>query len=151
LLAGEGLVGDPAAPGIIAAQTGEFPYYIHWVVSELRLAGQPVTPGAIHLVLKKLLTAAHDPCNLRHFRERIDGYYPKDVKVVLALLDHAAMSTAPLGQGELLNVAKTAGATDDDRVRELLRLLAVDHYLSRDLDGRYTFRHTLVRQWWVIE
>jgi hypothetical protein len=48
-------------------------------------------------------------------------------------------------------VAKTAGETDEKRIRELLRLLAVDHYLNRDTDGRYTFRHALLRRWWVIE
>ena len=90
LLEGEGLKGDPTAPGIIAEQTGGFPYYIHWVVSELRMGGRPAASGDIDLIVKKLLTAPHDPCNLRHFRERIGGYYPKDEKLVLSLLDHAA-------------------------------------------------------------
>jgi hypothetical protein len=151
LLTGEGLTGDPTAPGIIAEQTGGFPYYIHWVVSELQMGGRPATPGDIDLVVKTLLTASYDPCDLRHFKKRIGGYYPKEEKVVLALLDHAAKNIAPLGQAELINVAKTAGATDEDRVRELLDLLAVDHYLNRDTDGRYNFRHALLRRWWLLE
>jgi len=151
LLAGEGLTGASTAPELIAERTGGFPYYIHWVVSELRMIGRPVTFDDINLVVKKLLTAPHDPCNLRHFKERIDGYYPKEEKVVFALLDHTAKNPAPLSQAELINVAKTAGATDENRVRELLRLLAVDHYLNRNTDGRYIFRHALLRQWWVIE
>jgi len=151
LLAGEGLTGDPTAPQLIAERSGGFPYYIHWIVSELRVGGKPVTPGDVDLVVRKLLTASHDPCKLRHFRERIAGYYPKEEKVVLALLDHAAKSTTPLAQRELIEVAKKSGATDEDQVRELLHLLSVDHYLNRDMDGRYTFRHTLLRQWWVIE
>jgi hypothetical protein len=151
LLEGEGLSAESTAPGIIADQTGGFPYYIHWVVSKLRLKGQPVTSGAINLVVQELLTSPHDPCNLRHFKERIDGYYPNEGKVAVALLDHAAQNKGPLGQAELLNVARTAGATDDNRVRELLRLLAVDHYLNRDTNGLYTFRHTLLRRWWVVE
>jgi hypothetical protein len=48
-------------------------------------------------------------------------------------------------------VAKTAGATDEDRVRDLLRLLTVDHYLNRDTEGRYTFRNVLLREWWLLE
>jgi hypothetical protein len=151
LLEGEGLKYDPSVPGILAEQTGGFPYYIHWVVSELRMAGRGVSPGDIDLMVKKLLTDPHDPCSLRHFKERIAGYYPKEERVVFGLLDHAAKNTSPLGQAELINVAKAAGATDDDRVRELLRLLAVDHYLSRDTDGRYAFRHALLRRWWAIE
>jgi hypothetical protein len=151
LLAGEGVSADPATANRIADHTGGFPYYIHWIVSQLRMAGRPAAPNDIDLVVKKLLTAPHDPCNLRHFKERIDSYYPKEGKVVLALLDHAALSTAPLSQAQLIKAAKTAGATDDDRVRELLRLLAVDHYLHRDTDGRFTFRHTLLRRWWLLE
>jgi hypothetical protein len=60
-------------------------------------------------VVRRLLTAPHDPCHLRHFRDRIHGYYPGDEKSVLALLDHAAQCASPLGQAELMNVAKTAG------------------------------------------
>ena len=151
LIEGEGLASDPATPAMIASQSGGFPYYIHWVVSELRMEGWPATPEHVERVMKRLLTAPHDPCNLRHFKERIDRYYPGESDVVIALLDHAAANAGPLDQAELINVAKTAGATDANRVRELLRLLAVDHYLDRDTDGRYAFRHALLRRWWIIE
>lgn len=96
LVAGEQLPGDPDAANRIAELTGGFPYYIHWVVSRLRTAGQAATHAAIDDALRWLLTADHDPCNFRHFRTRIDSYYPADVKVVLALLDRAATSKAPL-------------------------------------------------------
>jgi hypothetical protein len=151
LLAGEGLSSDPAAAGRIAEQTGGFPYYIHQVVSKLRLVAGSVTPADVERVVKELITAPHDPCNFLHFRDRIGSYYAGEEKYVLALLDHAAKGAAPLGQAELINVARSAGAVDDDRVRDLLRLLTVDHYLNRDTDGRYTFRQTLLRRWWVLE
>lgn len=151
LLVGEGLKADSTVPGLIAEQTGGFPYYIHWVVSQFGMRGLGATPDEIDRVVKTLLTATQDPCDLRHFRTRIGGYYPKDEKAVLALLDHAAKSLAPLGQAELITVANGAGEKDADRVRDLLRLLAVDHYLNRDTDGRYTFRHTLLRRWWKLE
>jgi hypothetical protein len=151
LLDGEGVKHEPAVPALIAEQTGGFPYYIHWVVSELRMAGRPVTPPEVDLVLKRLLTAPHDPCNFRHYKDRIPGYYPKEEPVVLALLDFAAKKAGPVGQQELIAAAKTAGAADENRVRELLRLLALDHYLDRDTDGRFCFRHALLRKWWIIE
>ena len=151
LLAGEGLTSDPTSPQFIAEQTGGFPFYIHWVVAELRMGGKPVTPGEIDFVVKKLLTMDHDPCDLQHFLKRINGYYPKEEKPVLAILDHAAKAATPLSQTDLINVAKTAGVMDGDRVRELLHLLTVDHYLTRSTDGCYTFRHTLLRKWWIIE
>ena len=102
LLAGEGLGADPNVPARIAEQTGGFPYYVHWVVSELRMGGRPASPEDVNLVVKRLLTAPHDPCNLRHFKDRIGGYYPQEGSIVLALLDHAASKPAPLGQVELI-------------------------------------------------
>src|SRR5262249_1457650 len=62
LLAGEGLAAELNVPATIAEQTGGFPYYIHWVVSELRMRRREgaVTAGDIELVLKRLLTAPHD-------------------------------------------------------------------------------------------
>lgn len=151
LLIGEELTGDPTAPQLIAEQTGGFPYYIHWIVAELKKGNWATTAATVDLVVKTLLTAPHDPCNFKHFRTRIDDYYPKEEKPVLALLDHVASNPLPLAQAELMNVARTAVAVDGERVRELLNLLARDHYLNRDTDGRYTFRHPLLRRWWLLE
>ncbi len=152
LLRGEGLEATTDAPALIAERTGGFPYYIHWVVSRLRNHGGPATPERIELVLRELLTAAHDPCDFRHFRERIAAYYPGEEDSVFAILDHAAASPGLLPQAELINVAKTAGATRDNRVRELLGLLSMDHYLRRDpASARYGFRHVLLRRWWCAE
>ena len=67
------------------------------------------------------------------------------------MLDHAARVESPLSQAELLNVAKSAGVIADDGVRELLNKLAMDHYLSKDLSGRYAFRNGLFRRWWIME
>ena len=151
LIQGEGLAAEETAPVAIAQQTGGFPYYIHWIVAKLVPSGEPITPDHIEHVVKELLTAAHDPCNFLHFKQRIGGYYAPHEKIALALLDHAAARPGPLGQADLINVGKTAGASDENGIRELLRLLAVDHYLIRDTEGRYAFRHTLLRRWWVIE
>jgi hypothetical protein len=151
LLAGEQLKGDPDGAGHIAELTGGFPFYIHWVVSHLATAGRAATRGEIEQAVKWLLTADHDPCDLRHFLKRIHSYYPSDAKIVLAVLDHAARSATPLSQGDLLNLGKSAGTTDDDQVRELLHQLGMDHYLSKDTDGRYAFRSALLRRWWLLE
>ena len=151
LFAGEGMTCDAGVPGLVAERTGGFPYYIHWVVSELRKAGPHATAADVDRVIQILLTADHDPCQLRHFLERIDTYYPKDKPAILALLDHAARTPASLDLAELINVAKSGATVDDERSRELVRLLAVDHYLTRGTDSRYSFRHPLLRRWWVLE
>jgi hypothetical protein len=121
------------------------------VVLELRGAQTAANSGAVDAVVKRLLSAPHDPCDFRHFKERIGGYYPQDENIALALLDHAAVNPGPIPLPEWINVAKIAGAEDENRIRELLRLLAVDHYLDRDTEGRYQFRHPLLRRWWLME
>jgi hypothetical protein len=153
LLDGEGLIYEAAVPATISERTGGFPYYIHWVVSELRLRGpsSPIMSADIDVAMSKLLTAPHDPCDLRHFKRRIESYYPGQESVVFGVLDHVAANTEPVLQKELINVAKSAGAVDDNQIRELIRLLAVDHYLDRDSNGLYRFRHALLRRWWVME
>lgn len=36
---------------------------------------------------------------------------------------------------------------DHEKLRRLLALLEQDHYLKRDMDGRYQFRFPLIRRW----
>ena len=151
LLAGEKLTADPAVAGLVAERTGGFPYYIHWVVSRLAAAGSPATVAGVDTAVNWLITTALDPCDLRHFRSRIGSYFPTEEKIVLALLDHAAVAPAGVETGVLLNVAKSAGNVDEEVVRDLLRRLTLDQYLTRDADGRYAFRHALVRRWWVLD
>ncbi len=152
LLSGEQLTADATVAGLVAERTGGFPYYIHSVVSRLTVAGSPATVAGVDAAVNWLLTTALDPCDLRHFSRRIGSYFPPtEAKIVLALLDHAAVAPAGVEMGVLQNVAKSAGDVDDEVVRDLLRRLTLDHYLTRDADGRYAFRHALVRRWWVLD
>ena len=151
LLAGEELSDDADAARRIAEVSGGFPYYIHSIVSQLRMEGRQATGPEIERVVQWLLTDDHDPCKLGHFLNRIFSYYPKHAKIALAILDHTALVAGPHSQAELLNVAKSSGTIDDDDTRQLLHQLAMDHYLSRDLNGRYVFRNALLRRWWLLE
>ena len=151
MIAGEKLPGEPDAARRIAEVTGGFPFYIHWLVSRLSTGGRSATRTEIDDAVKWLLTAVHDPCDLRHFLKRIHSYYPGVEKSALAILDYAARNQVPLTQADLLNVGKGAGTSEDEQMRELLRHLAMDHYLSKGTDGAYTFRSALLRRWWLIE
>ena len=93
MIAGEGLPGEPDAASRIAEVTGGFPFYIHWLVSRLSTEGRFATQTEIDDAVKWLLTADHDPCDLRHFLKRIRSYYPGVEKIVLAILDYAAVQT----------------------------------------------------------
>lgn len=151
VLKGERLEVHAGVDEQIAQLTGGFPYYIHWIISELKMQNLPANKANVDQTLRQMLTAEQDPCSLRHFLTRIDKYYPQEKSSVLALLDHAAVATAPLPLSELINVGKTADANDDNRIRELVRMLSVDHYLRRDTNGHYVFRHALLKSWWVLE
>jgi hypothetical protein len=151
MIAGEKLPGESNAASRIAEVTGGFPFYIHWLISRLSTQGRTATQTEIDDAVNWLLTADHDLCDLRHFLKRIHSYYPGVDTIVLAILDHAAKNQAPLTQADLINVGKSAGSSDDEQLRDLLCQLAMDHYLSRGTDGRYTFRTALLRRWWLIE
>ena len=150
LLQGEGIAADPGAAALISELTGGFAFYIHWVVSELRMSGEPATVHGIEQVVVKLLTDAHDPCDLHHFRERLGTYYGDEAKHALGILDYAAQRNDPASLADLANAAKTVGAMDEERARELVRLLSLDHYLASDAGNRYAFRHAVLRRWWRL-
>jgi hypothetical protein len=151
LASGKVACNDQTVPTLISDQTGHFPYYIQVVVNELVISARPASPDNIHQIIGELLTRAQDPCNFRHFIDRLEGYYPGQKNHALHILDHAAVTSDPIEKNALLNIARHAGADDDEPIRTLLTLLESDHYLARDTSGRYFFRHTLLRRWWIIE
>ena len=40
---------------------------------------------------------------------------------------------------------------DSETVRDVLRLLHDDHYLTRSSDGTWQFRFALIQRWWRLE
>jgi len=108
---------------------------LHHVLHELRqqtLASEPVNdmpaveirglePAAGCLLARQLLTADSDPWEMEHFRSRLPVYY------------RSAVSDA-----------------NGRHLIQLLRSLALDHYLVSSVDKTYSFRFPLIRSWWQI-
>ncbi len=151
LLKGAEIEATPDAAESIATAADGFPYYIHAIVAALQFNEGKVNVPVIEQVIKGILTAPHDPCNFRHFKDRIKHYYPDDITAVISILNHAAASTATLTQADLINAAKSSVSIDDERVRNVIRLLQMDHYLDRDQENHFSFRNKLVKRWWVLE
>jgi CheY-like chemotaxis protein len=149
LFAGERLSSTTAADAaaVLADETGCFPYFIHCVVRELSVKSEPAEPESIRHTVQRMLTDKLDKWEMRHFRQRINTYYPDDSKTVLALLD-ALAAAGPLTVQEVISQAEHQLSVDGERVRDLLRLLQLDHYLDRHDDGRYEFGFALLRRWW---
>jgi hypothetical protein len=142
-----------ASAGLIAAEAGNVPFYIHWIVHTLVLKKRPAEPQTIRATVAELLAEPLDPLELSHFRTRIDRYYRHAPHAVLAILDHVAANQpalfADLPEKVRARVKDFPGDIDE-LVRELLRLLLIDHYLIRDGEKKYSFRYPLLRQWWRV-
>ncbi len=152
LIAGEAIqTKTPAqlAP-TIAAAVDYCPYYIHHIVEELcqRVPDTPITD-----IVDACLMASNDPWDLRHYRDRITTYYlPDEQPFVLSLLDILATASTPLSFDALFDRLKAHIATEDsETVRDVLRLLHDDHYLTRSSDGTWQFRFALIQRWWRLE
>jgi len=152
LIAGEAIqTKTPAqlAP-TIAAAVDYCPYYIHHIVEELcqRVPDTPITD-----IVDECLMASNDPWDLRHYRDRIATYYlPDEQPFVLSLLDILATASTPLSFDALFDRLKAHIATEDsETVRDVLRLLHDDHYLTRSSDGTWQFRFALIQRWWRLE
>ena len=145
LLAGEELPAKPMPP---LESPSSLAGFLIICIGSFHNSRRPASPpqAQIERAVQFLLTAEHDPCDLRHFLKRIPTYYPEHQKIVLAILDHTANVHRPFSQADLLQLAKTSGTIDDDQTPELLHQLAMDHYLSRGLDVQYVFRNALLRR-----
>lgn len=154
LIEGENLpcVAGPAVAAGVARQADCFPFYIHHIVKALRMRGLEATIANVELVVAIQLVAAEDPWQLMHYRERIATYYRDDANTVILLLDElAAGKEAPM-VNELLTTLKGASAFDDrERLLWLLSLMERDHYVHREMDGRYRFKFPLIKRWWKIK
>ena len=156
LLANAGIqVLNPIATAAAIAQTVDgMPFFIHSVVEQLIQQGTQVNVSTIEAVVAAALTDPHDRWQLGYYRERLDRYYVGDDRIiVLGVLDALAPTHLPLSVNDLhqllLNQQSTSH-TNRDRLLELLRLLARDHYLTRTHDGRYSFRFPLIARAWLL-
>lgn len=135
----------------LAKAADYFPFYIHHLVRQLKLANQRPDRKLINEVVQQQLTDPNDPWRLRHYRTRIPTYYGADEEPVLSILDVLAIEGAPLGLEELAQkLSTTVPSLDKERLRSILRLLECDHYLVRK-DKGFTFKYPLICRWWRLD
>lgn len=154
LIEGESLVcRDMAASAAAMAAAGDhFGFSIHHIARRLKRSGQDAEPDTIRDCVQEQLVDPNDPWELRHFRERLSGYYPSDEAVVLAILDSIAGADEAMAVNALLRAIKQQMPFDDrEKLLRLLALLERDHYLKRDVNGRYQFRFPLICRWWRLD
>jgi hypothetical protein len=154
LVQGEGLAtSDPGRTAMTIAELGDcFPFYIHSIVRALRISGRKAEHEDIVDMVNAQLTVANDPWQLGHYRSRIKSYYPKDEKIIAAILDFLATCDRPAPVDTVFSAVKSQATFGDrDRLLDLLKLLQRDHYLARSPEGHYHFRFPLIRRWWSLD
>jgi hypothetical protein len=142
--------------------TDGVPFYILRVISRLAISEETATPSTVESEIKRHLTSTSDPWEMEHFRERLNIYYNRQLtdadgklieaaSVAKALLNNIAVATEPQSIDRCYAELKSKMRFQNrDEVIQLLKSLAMDHYLQRDDDGRYRFRFPLVQKWWIL-
>lgn len=133
----------------LAAAVGNVPFYIHRLVSRMPNAG-PATPDTIERLLDAEITSDQNDWDLKHYRDRLRPYYGNDERLALQILDAIAVGGA-LDFPAIRRTVNVPGAVDDERLRALLKLLCLDHYLVRTETNEYRFYLDLIRRWWRLD
>ncbi len=150
LIAGSALQAEssPECAACIADETGNVAYYIHLLISRLPTA-EPLTPDLIRQTLKKEITADDNDWDFEHYRKRLKTYYGAGESAALRILDTVAV-TQPVEFQVIRRELAGQMSFDDERLRELLKLLCRDYYLVRTGDNQYRFYLDIIRRWWVL-
>ena len=138
---------------MITEQVGGFPYYVHHIVDQLHQLRRSITADDLVSAVDNLIHDPHDPANFHYYVARLSSYYdPADREVTLMVLDAMAglEQAAPFPQ--LVNLCRHRDSSlTEERVREVLKLMAEDHYVTpmkTDSGLIYDFRWRLVKRWW---
>jgi hypothetical protein len=138
------------------------PFYIEAVCSRLGESEGPINIRTVDETVQRQLTSDHDPWEMEHFRERLGTYYSgtikdtsdtilRDEEIARVILDHLAVVNTSQSIDEVWDVVKSNfNLTDRNHIVEMLRSLALDHYLVSDIEKRYSFRFPLIQGWWKI-
>ena len=137
----------------IADEVGGFPYYVHHVVDQLDQLRRPPTLKDVSSAVDHLVYDPHDPANLNYYLNRLALYYPDDERsLALIVLDTMAGLSSPSPVSPLLNLCRHRDPSlAEDRLRDILMVLAEDHYIEPRKSGdgtAYEFRWPLVKKWW---
>lgn len=136
----------------IAENVDAFPFYIHGIVSELKSYRKPINIKAVNDVVNEKLVEGNDSWHLGHYESRIHKYYSSDEsKISLIILDILASTDKPLPLDEIFNLLKSKMPIEDKEiVRKILKLLQQDHYITRQTDGCFHFRLSIIKRFWKI-
>ena len=139
-----------ACASALSEMVSHVPFYIEKLAARLPL-GVRLTPALIKAELEKELRSDTSDWDLDYYHRRVKAAFPQTRELVLAILDTVATSATPaLSFQEVRQLVSARMETDDEVLREHLKLLCMDHYLVRDEANTYRFYLPLIRRWWTI-
>jgi hypothetical protein len=150
LMAGNAVACDDleACGAVVAAAVGHVPFYIHKLISRLPRNSQATTQS-IETLLDREITSDNNDWDLQHYRDRLKPYYGPEEKLALLILDAVAIGGV-LSFQEIRRQVNAQAITDDEALRQILKLLCMDHYLTRTAENTYQFYLILIRRWWRL-
>jgi len=80
-----------------------------------------------------------------------EGVDIPEKRLAIALLDFLATATESRSIEEVWSAIKSQfQITDRQQIVQMLKSLALDHYLISDTNKRYSFRFPLIQKWWLV-
>ena len=143
----------PGLAARIVEEVGGFPYYVHHVIDQLDQLRRPPTLDDVSATVDSLVNDPHDPANLKYYVNRMSQYYTHGQRsLALLALDTITLQPAPVSVPALLNLCRhSEPALEEEPFRDILALLAEDHYIEPAKTpgpAAYDFRWRLVKRWW---
>lgn len=151
LLEGSGVpCSDPSAcASEIAQSVGHVPFYIHKLISRLS-RNENATPQTIAATLNREITSDNNDWDFEHYRTRLKPYYGEQENLALIILDILATSASPLTFQKISALVSNEIDTNDERLRNQLKLLCMDYYLTRTQENTYKFYLDIICRWWRL-
>jgi hypothetical protein len=145
-----------ATAELIATEVDNIPFYIQGVVERFQYHPQNrplvIDVERIRQEVQQVLVDADDSWHMAHYLKRIENYYGVANSVVVrSILDIVAAQQQPLLTRDI--IIRVQGSSPEpvaeEGIRDLLKLLEQDHYLSKDpINLKYQFRYSLIRRYW---
>jgi hypothetical protein len=148
-----------ATATIIAQEVDNIPFYINGLVNRFRYHPQdrPLTIDIdiIRQEVRALLVDADNTWHMAHYLDRIKNYYGDiDSELVRLILDIIAAEEQPIATKDIIKLIQNSNQLPvlEQTIRDLLKLLEQDHYLTKDsIDLKYRFRYSLIRRYWQCQ
>ncbi len=135
---------------VLSEAVGHIPFYIEKLVACLP-RGENLTPASINAALERELRSDTNDWDLDYYRRRVKTAFGERERLVLSILDTlAAAEASALSFQKIGMLVRSRMETDDEALRDLLKLLCMDHYLVRNEANEYRFYLPLIRRRWKI-